>query len=85
MNNITEEHVPGEEVYQVVQALEPVISSVPRAHGILACLSIAAALQAPDASMESLQACVKGASQFMCLFLSTPENAEGATVPETRN
>lgn len=67
---VTEEHVPGEEVFQVVQALEPIIYAVPRAHGILACLSIAAALQAPDASMEQLQACVRGACQWMCLFLS---------------
>lgn len=81
MTNITEEHVPGEEVYQVVQALEPIIASVPRAHGILACLSIAAALQSPDAPMDALQACVKGASQYMCLFLSKPEDES----PEVKN
>lgn len=82
---IAEITIPGEEIQQVLQDVAPYFTSIPREHAIIACLSIAAALQAPNASQEDLSAAVRGSSQWLCLFLEGKNGLSGADLSEQLN
>ena len=64
----------GEDIFQIVQRLEHAMGEVPRAHAVIAALSIAVTMQKPDITEEKLQEAVKGASQWICMFLSMEES-----------
>ena len=64
----------GEDIFQIVQRIENAMGEIPLAHAVIAALSIAVTLQNPNISEEKLQQAVKGASQWICMFLSMEES-----------
>lgn len=84
---VSEARATGEEVYQLVCQIEPILIGVDRAKAIMACLSIALILQNPDLTPQEIQEGVRGASQWMCLYLSTTKSASDALglAPERPN
>lgn len=84
-NNATSIHeatATGEQIFDIVKTMEPALFGVPRAHGIIACLTIALTLMEPRLTPEELQAGVRGASEWICLFLSTCESMTEQTGEE---
>jgi len=70
---ISQVEVDGDQVYQVILGIEPALEGVPRTHGIIATLSIATMLMHPGISQDRLHDCVKGASEFIALFVAGPD------------
>ncbi len=65
----------GEEIYEIVQAIESVIDGYPRSHVIISMLAMVITCQKPDASPEEVQAGVKGVSEWLCTFLDSENDA----------
>lgn len=61
----------GPEIQRIVEGMEPFLMQFSRDQVLIACLSIAILIQDPDIAVENLQAGVKGASEWMCLYLSS--------------
>lgn len=74
MNEVVDETVvSGEEIYQIVEKMEPAFEEVPISHAIIACLSVAIALSDPDLTELEIRQGVKGASEWICTYLSCRE------------
>jgi len=79
MNEIIRQtHATGAEIEAIMDALEPVIVSVPRTHAMMALLSWSLILQNPDIETDALVEGVKGASQWIVLYVTgIGENTAG--------
>ncbi len=73
---ITHVTASGEEIYKVIEALEPHLTGFPRHHVMIACLSIAAGIMDEDLEPEDIVEIVNKISQFMSLQI-----AAGAEFP----
>lgn len=73
---VTESHATGDEIFQLVKAIDPILVGHTKPQIIIACLSIALIEQEPELSVKELQDGIKGASEWMCVFLSTTEAAK---------
>ena len=80
---IQETKATGAEIDEILKAIEPGLMNRPRHHVLIACLSIAVLIMHPDISPEKLQEGVKGASQWICLFLSGM-GEDGEVIPKER-
>lgn len=78
---VSETSASGEEIHAIVCALEPVLASVTRPLGIIACLSIALQLMDPEITADKLQEGVKETSRFICMFL---EEVPGPEIPKEK-
>ena len=67
---ISTAHATGEEIFEIASRIEPALIGVPRGHAVISMLSIAITIMNPDISPEKLQEGVKGASEWICLFLA---------------
>ena len=74
---MSESFATGSEIFEVIQKLEPALDGVPRAHVVIAALSIALTVMHPNLSPEEIQAGVREVSQFICLWLSTTDTVKG--------
>lgn len=63
-------HPTGEELFKVWAAVEPVVEGMPINVVIPALLAMCITAQKPDIDDETLREGVKGASQWIALFLS---------------
>lgn len=81
-NMITEAFATGEEIGNIIMAIEPILFNRPRAHVMIACLSLVFTMMDPEITEEKLKEGMKGVSQWICLFLTnnqpsdTPEGAK---------
>ena len=66
---ISEATASGEEIHNLVQAIEPVLIGSSKGAGVIACLSIALSLQNPDLSPEDRVEGVQKVSEYICLWL----------------
>lgn len=81
MSPITEIKVEGAAIDKIAMSLEPFLWDVPRTHAIMALLSLAASLMYPKLELQDIQACVRGMSEWMCLyFAGREEEKEGQEV-----
>lgn len=72
---IVETQATGDEVEAIIaQRLVPAIADLDRTVVMLSLLSFFFVLMKPDLKAEELQEGVKGASQWVCLFLSEKDN-----------
>lgn len=71
---IHESQVSGEEISRIVKQIEPSLDGIPRAHGIIALLSLAIIAMYPDITPEDLTMGVKEVSRHICLLLDTQNN-----------
>lgn len=80
MSPITEVQVKGEEIDKIAMQLEPFLWDVPRTHAIMALLALAASLMYPDLELEDVRACVRGMSEWLCMYFAgrDDEKLEGA-------
>lgn len=69
-------HANSDEVELVMDAIEPVIDGMNPAHCVMAFLALAIILQKPHASREEVVSGVKGASEWIALYLSAVDEAE---------
>lgn len=69
-STISEASASGEDIEKLISAMEPVLLGAPRAHVIIAALSLAITLMQPDISVDELQSAVRGASQYICLAVA---------------
>lgn len=70
MNQLYMESVPGSEVEEVVGKIEEAVKGESIHTILMACLSIVIFLQHPDISNEKLRDGVKGASEWIAMFIS---------------
>lgn len=72
MNNpfIEEVTASGEEILNIVEAIEPILSKVPRAQACMACLATAISMMNPNLTARELQEGVKGASEWVCTYVT---------------
>lgn len=70
-------HASEDEVDEVIGAVEDVISGRNPAHCVMAFLALAIILQKPQASREEVIDGVKGASEWIALYLSQVDENEG--------
>lgn len=73
---VAESHVSGDEIFNLLVALDPILAPLPKQNVVIACLSIALLRQEPDLTIKELEAGVRGASEWLCVFLSTTEAAK---------
>lgn len=66
---ISEVTVPGDEIVGIALDLEEALDGVPRNHAIIALLSVVVTILNPDLSVQEIQDGVRGASEWLCLFL----------------
>ena len=70
---IHETSATGAQIQDIVDAVGPVLEQWPRSHVLIACISIAILLTYPDITPEQLKRGVKGASQWICMFLEAED------------
>lgn len=78
----------AEEVKVIVDKIGPILDGESTQHVLLACLFIAFVIQNPDIKREDLAEGIKGASEYIALFLDSKEAKEEAIVsgkPELMN
>lgn len=74
---IVETELKGEEVEQIiVRRLVPAVADVERGKAMLALLTFFVVLSKPDLSAELLKSTVKGASEYIVMSLTEPEQQE---------
>ncbi len=82
-SNITEMRADGEEIFDIIDKLEPVLKDETAPNAVIACLSLAIMLQNPSLALMKLQEAVLGASRWIALFLSANE-LPGADIPKEK-
>ena len=60
----------GEQISQLLDAMEPVLDGHPKHNVLVACLSIAVLLQRPDLDADELKTAVFETSQWLAMYLS---------------
>ena len=73
-----EQAISGDEFYAVVKELQPILSRVERRVAVSACLGSALTIQEPDLTLKEVYDGIRGASEWICLFLSTTDAAREA-------
>jgi len=66
----------GEEIYQVVNAIEMALEGATKASAVIACISIALGLQFPEISPEDRVEGVHDISRYICLWIDSKINKE---------
>lgn len=56
----------GQEIYDIITKIEPVIADVPIGHAVIATLTVAASLMRPGLSPDEVQESVSGMSKWLC-------------------
>lgn len=77
---IQESFATGEEVNEVVLAIEEVIADSPRTVTIIALLSLVLMLMNPDITPEELQVGVRDTSQFVCMICEGAGTSAGVVM-----
>ena len=78
----------AEDVQKIVQKIGPLLDGENLQHILLACLFIVFVIQNPDISRDDLAEGVKGASEWVAMFLDSKEaqaEAEATDTPLTLN
>lgn len=70
---IVETQATGKQVEVLVDKILRVLDGEDRAHGILACLTLALILEKENITPEQIQEGVLGTSQYICAFLGETE------------
>lgn len=66
---ISEVIVPGDEIVGIALDIEEALDGVPRNHAVIALLSVVVTMLSPDSDVKEIQDAVRGASEWLCLFL----------------
>jgi hypothetical protein len=65
----------GEDIFQIVAKIQPILEPERVDLVIMACLAIVMMIMNPNLTSEELQAGIKGCSQWICTFLETTQAA----------
>lgn len=76
--------VSGVDVERIISKIEPHIEGEQRSHIMMACLIVAIGMLKPDITLDKLVEGVKGASEWISLFVADTSN-EGEEGPVTMN
>lgn len=74
---ITTAQATGEDIFELVNKIEPTLYGVERGTALIACLSIAITIMNPDIEPDKLRDAVSGASKWICLFLADEDYKAG--------
>jgi hypothetical protein len=69
---ITEATASSQEIFDVIEKIEPAIDGIRESHVVMALLTMVLAIQKPDLSAEELGNGVKEVSRFVCMLLDSP-------------
>ena len=73
---LVEGQATGHQIQVMVDKLvEALPDGAPRAHGVMACLTLAIILIKDGVTPDEIQMGVKGCSEWLCLFLAEPVEA----------
>lgn len=61
----------NEEIFPIIQAIEPILMSIPRSHAVIALLALTIAVMDPDVDTSDLQEIIQAASQYICIALES--------------
>lgn len=75
MTEINQGYATGEEVGKIAELMHPILETENPIHVLLAMLSLCFVLQDPDIDPDTLSAGVKGASEWIALFLSASHDS----------
>lgn len=77
----------GNDIAAIVESLQPVLTGLPRANALIACLSVVLTIMNPDITADELSDGITETSRFICMFLAEREGLlDGGTVaPELMN
>lgn len=73
-----EQVIGGEEFYAAVRDMEPILSALDRRVAVAACLGSALTIQEPELTLKEVYDGIRGASEWICLYLSTTDAAREA-------
>jgi len=66
INNVK---IGGEEIHQLIEAIEAMCDGVSKPHLVIACIALALTLQYPDISPEDRVDGVRDISRYMCCWV----------------
>jgi len=82
---MTEVNASGQDIYEIVGKLEPILIAYPRGHAIIASLTVAAAMMRPGITSEQLQESIAGMSQWLCMYFAGVDGNGGEIPKELLN
>lgn len=68
---INDVRASGEDIHNLVTAIETMCDGVSKPHLVIACIALALSLQYPDISPEDRVEGVQDISRYMCLWVDT--------------
>ena len=76
MNQLYYTKTTGKEIQKIVEAMEPLLKEHSSYNVMMACLALAIITQFSDLTPEQLSAGVKGASEWIAVYVSAISNPE---------